>query len=91
MLNDTRDQIIKALNKTVSSNKIRILIMWIVSDKDDTKWLCETKPTREKNSWSDKGKCIMLGEFPFNNTPSFVNQIEWKDTPLQVKFELKKK
>lgn len=65
--------------------------MWIVSDKDDTKWLCETKPTREKNSWSDKGKCIMLGEFPFNNTPSFVNQIEWKDTPIQVKFELKKK
>ena len=65
--------------------------MWIVSDKDDTKWLCETKPTREKNSWSDKGRCIMLGEFPFNNTPSFVNQIEWKDTPLQVKFELKKK
>ena len=34
--------------------------MWIVSDKDGTKWLCETKPTREKNSWSDKGKCIML-------------------------------
>ena len=33
----------------------------------------------------------MLGKFPFNNTPSFVNQIEWKDTPLQVKFEFKKK
>ena len=38
-----------------------------------------------------KEKCIMLGKFPFNNTPSFVNQIEWKDTPLQVKFEFKKK
>ena len=66
--------------------------MWIVSDKDDTKWLCETKPTREKNSWSDKGKCIQIGDkFPFNQLPSFVTSIEWKDTPLQVKFDIKKK
>lgn len=65
--------------------------MWIVTDKDNTQWLCETKPTREKQSWSDKGRSIRLGEFPFDNLPSFVTNLEWKDTPLQVKFELKKK
>ena len=51
--------------------------MWIVSDKDNTKWLCEAKPTREKNSWSDKGKCVQIGDkFPFNQLPSFVTSIK---------------
>ena len=51
--------------------------MWIVSDKDNTKWLCEAKPTREKNSWSDKGKCVQIGDkFPFNQLPLFVTSIK---------------
>jgi hypothetical protein len=65
--------------------------MFIATDQDGTKWLFEKKPERKKNCWANSGKLQKLGEFPFNELPSFVQQQEWKDAPLQIKFEIKKK
>jgi hypothetical protein len=32
-----------------------------------------------------------LGEFPLTDLPAFIQQQQWKDAPIQVKFEIKKK
>ena len=65
--------------------------MWLVKNKDGVLLLYENKPTRAKDGWSGGGKSFVIGEFPVENPPSFVTLQEWKDAPLQVKFELKKK
>lgn len=67
--------------------------MWVVTNKDGSKWLYEKKPERDNKEWYAEGMATLLSgaAFPFNNLPSFVEQQQWKDAPIQVKFEIKKK
>ena len=69
--------------------------MWVTTDQDGTKSLFEKKPTRDGNVWdvdsSNPGEACQLDVFPFNELPSFIQQQQWKDAPIQVKFEIKKK
>lgn len=65
--------------------------MWVVTAKDETKWLFDSKPERGKFGWLNGGASVELGKFPLNELPSFVQQQQWKDAPIQVKFEIKKK
>lgn len=66
--------------------------MWITTDPSGEKILWEFKPDRIKNGWVNGGAFLRIGNnFPFTDLPSFVQQQEWKDTPLQVKFEIRKR
>lgn len=67
--------------------------MWVATNKDGSKWLYEKKPERDNKEWYAEGMATLLSgaAFPFNNLPSFVEQQQWKDAPIQVKFEIKKK
>jgi hypothetical protein len=53
--------------------------------------LFQNKPTRAKDGWSGGGLSFVVGDFPLEHVPSFAEQQQWKDAPLQVKFEMKKK
>ena len=65
---------------------------WIVTDINENKWLFDKKPERVKTGWLNGGTSIELGKmFPFTELPSFIEQQEWKDTPLQVKISIVKK
>ena len=65
---------------------------WVVTDKGGSKWLFDKKPERAKTGWLNGGTRIELGKvFPFTELPSFIEQQEWKDTPLQVKISIVKK
>ena len=65
---------------------------WIVTDIDENKWLFDKKPERVKTGWLNGGTSIELGKmFPFTELPSFIEQQEWKDAPLQVKISIVKK
>ena len=65
---------------------------WIVTDIDENKWLFDKKPERVKTGWLNGGTSIELGKiFPFTELPFFIEQQEWKDTPLQVKISIVKK
>lgn len=69
--------------------------MWVVTDKaTNIKWLSKNKPIRQERrgiwDFSD-GEFQMLGKFPFEELPSFIKEQQWKDAPIQVKFEIKKK
>ena len=65
---------------------------WIVTDKGGSKWLFDKKPERTKTGWLNGGASIELGKvFPFIELPSFIEQQEWKDAPLQVKISMVKK
>ena len=67
--------------------------MWIVTNKDGSKWLYERKPERSTKEWFAEGMATQISGscFPFNELPSFIEQQQWKDAPIQVKFEIKKK
>jgi hypothetical protein len=67
--------------------------MWVSTDKDGYKSLWERKPERSKNGkeWLNGGKRIPFGEFPLEDLPSFVQQQEWKDAPIQVKLNISKR
>ena len=65
--------------------------MWLVRNIDNTLILYQNKPVRTKKGWEEGGKYFIIGEFPFENIPAFIEQQQWKDTPLQIKFEIKKK
>ena len=65
--------------------------MWITTDPSGEKILWELKPDRIKNGWVNGGAFVRLGKFPFTDLPSFVDLQQWKDAPLQVKFEIKKR
>lgn len=66
--------------------------MWVVTAKDESKWLFEAKPERSKFGWINGGASVELGkQFPLTELPSFVQQQQWKDSPIQIKFEIKKK
>lgn len=67
--------------------------MWIVTNKDGSKWLYEKKPERNNKEWYSEGMAALLSGavFPFNDLPAFIEQQQWKDAPIQVKFEIKKK
>ena len=65
--------------------------MWIVKDKDGTKLLFEKKPVRFKDGWKSDGRFFIIGSFPLIEVPAFIDLMEWKDAPIQVKFEIKKK
>lgn len=66
--------------------------MWLVADKEESKWLFDKKPERTKIGWVNGGASIELGKtFPFTELPSFVEQQKWKDAPLQVKISMVKK
>ena len=66
---------------------------WIATDKSGDRWIFENKPYRNGNDWDvDSGNICGLDIFPFkDNLPSFVEQQQWKDTPLQVKIKIEKK
>lgn len=66
--------------------------MFVATDQNGDKWLFEKKPERNGKQWDSDEGYASLDEFPFkDNIPSFIQQQEWKDTPIQVKFEIKKK
>ena len=67
--------------------------MWVVTNKDGSKWLYEKKPERNSKEWYSEGMAALLSGavFPFNDLPAFIEQQQWKDAPIQVKFEIKKK
>lgn len=65
--------------------------MWLATDKDGTRWAFKKKPERGKAEWKSDGESAIIGIFPLDEVPSFVEQQQWKDAPLQVKFEMKKK
>lgn len=68
--------------------------MWVATDQDGTKTLFEKKPVRDGKGWDVDymgGKACKLGEFPFLELPSFIQQQQWKDAPLQVKLKIEKK
>ena len=65
--------------------------MWVARDKNGTLTLFERKPTRLKDGWQSDGRFFIIGGFPLLEVPAFVELIEWKDAPVQVKFEIKKK
>ena len=67
--------------------------MWIATDKSRDQWIFENKPERNGDVWiSDKGNTCGLHTFPFrDNLPAFIQQQKWKDSPIQVKLEIKKK
>lgn len=68
--------------------------MWVARDKDGSLYIGDHKPIRgNKGMWlwnQDKNSILMEG-FPFDEVPNFVKELEWKDAPIQVKFEIKKK
>lgn len=67
--------------------------MWVTTDTYGDKLIWEKKPERAKNGkeWINGGAVGRLGEFPLTDIPSFIQAQEWKDAPIQVKFEIKKK
>ena len=65
--------------------------MWLVRNIDNTLILYQNKPVRTKKDWEEGGKYFIIGEFPLENVPAFMEQQQWKDAPLQIKFEIKKK
>lgn len=65
--------------------------MWIATDQDGEKRLFENKPTRNGKVWTNVGESCNLDKFPFIDIPAFVQQQQWKDAPIQIKFEIKKK
>lgn len=66
---------------------------WIATDKCGDRWIFENKPVRDGDQWtSSTGNTCGLDIFPFrDNLPSFVEQQQWKDAPLQVKIKIEKK
>lgn len=66
---------------------------WLVTDKCGDKWLFENKPFRDGDVWlCYRGATCGLDVFPFKDSlPSFVEQQQWKDAPLQVKIKIEKK
>jgi hypothetical protein len=73
-------------------NKTFKIMAWVVTDKNGDKWLFDKKPERSKTGWLNENASIALGEvFPFTELPSFIEQQEWKDAPLQVKISIVKK
>lgn len=66
--------------------------MWVTTNPSNEKILWESKPDRIKTGWANGGTFLRIGKtFPFLDLPSFVQQQQWKDAPIQVKFEIKKK
>lgn len=69
--------------------------MWVVTDKTTNhKWLSEKKPIRDERRgiWDFlNGNHQLLDKFPFEELPTFIKEQQWKDAPIQVKFEIKKK
>lgn len=65
--------------------------MWLVRNPSGVLILYQNKPTRAKDGWFDGGLHFVIGDFPIEHVPSFAEQLQWKDAPLQIKFEIKKK
>jgi hypothetical protein len=69
--------------------------MWIVTDKTtNNKWLSKNKPVRQERRgiWDfPDGEFQILDKFPFEELPAFIKDQQWKDAPIQIKFEIKKK
>ena len=66
--------------------------MWIVTDQANEKLMFESKPDRVKTGWVNGGTFIRIGNaFPFTELPSFIQQQQWKDAPIQVKLSIVKK
>lgn len=65
--------------------------MWVVTNKDESKWLYEKKPERNNKEWYSEGMAALLSGavFPFNDLPSFINNNNGK--MLQFKLNLKLK
>lgn len=66
--------------------------MWVTTDPSNEKILWESKPDRIKTGWVNGGTFLRIGKtFPFLDLPSFIQQQQWKDAPIQIKFDIKKK
>jgi hypothetical protein len=65
--------------------------MWLVRNTDGVLLLYQNKPVRVKDGWAGGGLSFVVGDFPLEHVPSFAEQQQWKDAPLQIKFEMKKK
>lgn len=65
--------------------------MWLARNKDGVLLLFQNKPTRTKEGWAGGGLSFVAGDFPVEHVPSYAELLEWKDAPLQVKYEMKKK
>lgn len=65
--------------------------MWLVRNTFGELILYQNKPTRTRSGWAGGGLYFVIGDFPFEHVPSFAEQLQWKDAPMQVKFEIKKK
>ena len=64
--------------------------MWLVRNIDDTLILYQNKPVRTKKGWEEGGKYFIIGDFPSENVPAFMEQQQWNDAQSHVKCELKK-
>lgn len=67
--------------------------MWVTTDTFGDRFLWEKKPERSINRkhWISGGRVVKIGEdFPFENLPSFIQQQQWKDAPIQVKLNISK-
>jgi hypothetical protein len=65
--------------------------MWLVRNIDGVLLLYQNKPTRARDGWSGGGLCFVVGDFPLEHVPSYAEQQQRKDAPLQVKLEMKKR
>ena len=66
--------------------------MWIATDQDGEQYIFEDKPVRDGKVWTNNGDSRSLKIFPFrDNLPSFIQQQQWKDAPIQVKVSIVKK
>lgn len=65
--------------------------MWLVRNIDGVLLLYQNKPTRARDGWSGGGLCFVVGDFPLEHVPSFAEQQQWKDAPLQIKLLMVKK
>ena len=68
--------------------------MWVTTERNGTKYLWERKPertTKGGGEWINGGQVVCLAYYPFDELPSFIQQQQWKDAPIQVKLTLSKK
>lgn len=65
--------------------------MWVATDQCGDKWLFKSKPLREGKYWKSKDEAYSLNGFFKDLLPSFIQQQQWKDAPIQIKLSIVKK
>lgn len=70
------------------------MTLFIARDKDGSLYCGDHKPIRGNKGmwlWNQDKQSILMEGFPFNEIPSFIDRLEWKDSPIQIGFDIKKK